>query len=105
MKKLFIAISMLLLSLHGISQVTNNAISFERNGRLSLGALQDININSGITIQLWINPKAWIPGANIMKWGESFTIQLGTPGKLLAKTGGDNLVFTDSSLQSGNWSH
>ena len=105
MKKLFIAIFMLLLSLHGISQVTNNAISFERNGRLSLGSLQDININSGITIQLWINPKAWIPGASIMKWGESFTIQLGAPGKLIAKTGDNNLVFTDNSLQSGNWSH
>ena len=51
MKKYIIALILFFVSLCGIAQVTNNAISFERNGRLSLGVLQNNTAATGVTLQ------------------------------------------------------
>ena len=96
---------MLLASLCSTAQVTNNAISFQRNGRVSLGVLPSDIADSGTTLQLWMNPQHWIPGANIVTWGESLNIQLGTPGQITIKCGDETMTFTDSNLATGNWSH
>ena len=96
---------MLLASLCSTAQVTNNALSLERNGRVSLGVLPNDIADSGTTLQLWMNPQHWIPGANIVTWGESLNIQLGTPGQITIKCGNETMTFTDSNLATGNWSH
>ena len=96
---------MLLASLCSTAQVTNNALSLERNGRVSLGVLPNDIADSGTTLQLWINPQHWIPGANIVTWGESLNLQLGKPGELVVKSCDDTLSFTSSNLATGNWSH
>ena len=104
MKRYAIAILMLLASIGTTAQVTNNAISFERNGRVSLGTPH----NSGAsvaTLQLWMNPQHWIPGANIIAWGNSLNMQLGAPGELVIKSNDDTLTFSDANLATGNWSH
>ena len=95
---------MLLASLYSTAQVTNNAISFQRNGRVSLGIINNTTA-SGITLQLWMNPQHWIPGANIVTWGNNLNIQLGKAGELVIRCCDDTLSFTDSNLASGNWSH
>ena len=95
---------MLLASLYSTAQVTNNAISFQRNGRVSLGVINNTTA-SGITLQLWMNPQHWIPGANIVTWGNNLNIQLGKAGELVIRCCDDTLSFTDSNLASGNWSH
>ena len=105
MKRYTIALILLFMSLCSTAQVTNNAISLERNGRVSLGTLQDITADDGITLQLWLNPQHWIPGANIATWGNSLNIQLGNPGVLVIKSGDDSMTFSDANLSSGNWAH
>ena len=105
MKRYAIALVMLIASLCTTAQVTNNAISFQRNGRVSLGVIENDATASGTTLQLWMNPQHWIPGANILTWGESLNIQLGAPGKLVIKSCDETLSFTDSNLATGNWSH
>ena len=105
MKRYAIAIVLFLASLCSTAQVTNNALSLERNARVSLGTLPNDITNTGTTLQLWMNPQHWIPGANIVTWGESLNIQLGTPGQIIIKCGDKTMTFTDSNLATGNWSH
>ena len=102
MKKYTIAFIISLISLCSTAQVTNNAISLERNGRVSLGT---VTTTSSTTLQLWMNPQHWIPEANIVTWGNSLNIQLGTPGELVIKSNDDTLSFTDVNLTTGNWAH
>ena len=103
MKRYAIALMLLIVSLCSTAQVTNNAISLERNGRVSLGIID--NGTATTTLQLWMNPQHWIPGANIVTWGENLNIQLGTPGQIRIKCGDETMSFTDANLATGNWSH
>ncbi len=102
MKKYTIAFIISLITLCSTAQVTNNAISLERNGRVSLGVIET---TSGTTLQLWMNPQHWIPGANILTWGNNLNIQLGKPGELVIKSNDDTFSFTDTNLTTGNWAH
>ena len=105
MKKLYFTLLFFVTSLYCTAQVTNSAISLERNGRISLGTLQDDTALDGTTLQLWMNPQHWIPGANVVTWGNNLNIQLGTPGQLVIKSAEESITFTDSNLASGNWTH
>ena len=105
MKKLYFTLLFFVTSLYCTAQVTNSAISLERNGRISLGTLQDDTALDGTTLQLWMNPQHWIPGANVVTWGNSLNIQLGNPGQLVIKSAEESITFTDSNLASGNWAH
>ena len=105
MKRYTIAITLFIISLCSTAQVTNRALSFERNGRVSLGTPQNGITNTGITLQLWMNPQHWIPGANVVTWGNSLNIQLDNPGQLVVKSCEESFTFTDSNLSSGNWTH
>ena len=87
------------------AQVTNNAISFERNGRVSLGILQNSDTDKGVTLQLWMNPLHWIPGANILTWGNELNIQLGTAGQIVIERADEHITINDTNLSSGNWAH
>ena len=105
MKKHFVALILLFAALYSTAQVTNNAMNFERNGRVSLGILHNRATATGTTLQLWLNPQHWIPGANIITWGNSLNIQLGAPEQLIIKTADDNLTFSNTNISSGNWAH
>lgn len=105
MKKYSIAFILFLISLCSTAQVTNNAISLERNGRVSLGMIEYDAASSGTTLQLWMSPQHWIPGANIVTWGNSLNIQLGATGELVIKSNGNTLTFSDANLTTGNWAH
>lgn len=105
MKRYSIAFVLLLTSLCITAQVTNNAIDFDRNGRLSLGVIDNNTATSGTTLQLWMSPYHWIPGANIASWGSDLNMQLGTLGEIVIKSNGDTLSFTDANLTTGNWAH
>ena len=85
MKRDAIAIVLFFISLCSMAQVTNRALSFERNGRVSLGTLPTETASEGMTLQLWMNPQHWIPGANIVTWGDNLNIQLGTLGETMIK--------------------
>ena len=105
MKRHFVALILFFATLYSTAQVTNNAVNFERNGRVSLGILQNSPTASGTTMQLWFKPQHWIPGANIVTWGNSLNVQLGAPGQLIINSTDDKLTFSDTNLASGNWAH
>lgn len=105
MKRYAIALLLLFVSLCGTAQVTNNAIRLQRNGRVSLGIIKSDAAASGTTLQLWMNPQHWIPGANIAAWGNSLNIQLGATGELVIKSNDDTITFSDANLTTGNWTH
>ena len=105
MKRYAITAVVFLASLCCSAQVTNKAMNFEQNGRVSLGTLPDATLNEGVTLQFWMNPQHWIPGANVVTWGESLNIQLGTLGQVKVKCSNETISFTDSNLSSGNWAH
>ena len=105
MKRTYIALLLSLATLCSMAQVTNNAISFERNGRVSLGTFENISEETGTTLQLWMNPQHWIPGAEIVTWGDRLGIQLGAPGQLVVKCSDDSHTFSSTSLSSGTWTH
>lgn len=87
MKKFIFALIGLFLSLGSPAQVKNNAIGFERNGRLSLGVIDGMDSAQGATLQFWMNPKHWIPGANVVDWGETLNVALGMPGEIVVTSG------------------
>ena len=105
MKRFSIAFLLFVMSLYGVAQVTNSAVNFDGNGRLSLGIIQSDRINSNLTLQLWVNPQSWIPGANLLSWGDNLNLQLGSLGQLVIKSFDDSFTFTDANLSSGSWVH
>ena len=105
MKKFIFALIGLFLSLGSPAQVKNNAIVFERNGRLSLGVIDGMDSAQGATLQFWMNPKHWIPGANVVDWGETLNVALGMPGEIVVTSGTGSVLFCDANLAAGNWSH
>ena len=105
MKKLYVALLCLFLSAGVVAQVTNNALAFERNGRLSLGTFGETDASSGVTLQLWMNPGQWIPGANVVEWGDCLRVRLAAFGELSVEVGPDEYLFKDAALLSGNWVH
>ena len=105
MKRTYIVLLLCLATLCCMAQVTNNAISFERNGRVSLGTIETNTESTGTTLQMWINPQHWIPGANIATWGDRLDIQLGAPGKLVISCADESHTFSSTELSSGTWAH
>ena len=105
MKRYAITALLFLASLCCTAQVANRAISFEQNGRVSLGILPNGISNEGVTLQFWMSPRHWIPGANVVTWGESLNIQLGALGQMKVKCSDATVTFTDSNMASGNWAH
>lgn len=106
MKRLLYALILCLASLPGTAQVTNMALSFEGNGRVSLGIMPAASSTSdGTTLQFWLCPQHWIPGSNIITWGSGLNIRLGSPGQLAIQTADSSFAFSDANLSTGNWAH
>ena len=106
MKRLLYAMILCLASLPGTAQVTNMALSFEGNGRVSLGIMPAAaSTSSGTTLQFWLCPQHWIPGSNIISWGSGLNIRLGSPGQLAIQTADSSFAFSDANLSTGNWAH
>ena len=75
-------------SLCSTAQVSNNALSLERNGRVSLGVLPYDITDTGTTLQLWMNPQHWIPGAIASTNEEKITVTVDKEGKEIAVAAG-----------------
>lgn len=103
MRKFIVSMLFLLLVLPVAAQVANNAISLERNGRLSLGTIPECG--DTVTLQWWMNPQHWIPGAEIITWGENFAVKLASPSELKVQVNGETFSFKSNSLMPGNWFH
>lgn len=105
MKKFWTLFLLLMLGLPLGAQVANQAISFKRNGRVSLGVIAEVEGAQAVTMQWWMNPQQWIAGANVVAWGDGMNVQLGSLGALNVQVGAEQFAFQHSSLVPSNWSH
>ena len=100
---LFVA-ALLFTSLCCTAQVTNHALKFESNGRVSLGTLPD-GASDGTTVQFWMNPQKWFAGAHVLTWGDNLDVQLGRAGELVVTCGSKSIAFANASIKAGTWAH
>ena len=100
---LFVA-ALLFTSLCCTAQVTNHALKFESNGRVSLGTLPD-GASDGTTVQFWMNPQKWSAGAHVLTWGDNLDVQLGRAGELVVTCGSKSIAFANASIKAGTWAH
>lgn len=105
MRKLtLLVIALFLTSLCCMAQVTNHALRFESNGRVSLGTLPDGTLD-GTTVQFWMNPQKWSVGAHVLTWGDNLGVQLGHAGELVVTCGSKSIAFANASMKAGTWAH
>ena len=100
---LFVA-ALLFTSLCCTAQVTNHALKFESNGRVSLGTLPD-GASDGTTVQFWMNPQKWSAGSHVLTWGDNLDVQLGREGELVVTCGSKSIAFANASIKAGTWVH
>lgn len=105
MKKFSTTLLLSLISLFCMAQVTNQAIEFENNGRVSLGMLPDDGAAEGTTLQFWMYARHWVPGAHVLTWGNDFDVQLGLVHELVITYGSTSVTFADVNLTSVTWAH
>ena len=105
MKRQITLLLLLLTSLFGVAQVTNQAIEFAGNGRVSLGVLPDDGSADGTTVQFWMCPREWSAGAHLLTWGNDLDVLLGRAGELVITCGDKSVAFANAGLKVGVWAH
>ncbi|MCH5234547.1 MAG: hypothetical protein J1E16_04575 [Muribaculaceae bacterium] len=107
MKFLFFPISLLAL-IFGLNfnvnaQVINRALEFGPSGYVDCGYLPDMEGKDSYSIQFWMNPSKWTPGANIVSFGNSFSVKLGEPQEIIISSGEKSLKVSTPSLRPNEW--
>lgn len=87
------------------AQVDNYALKLSADGHVSFGAIPELNKQDGYTIQFWMAPSAWKPGAILCKRGDSFSVQLGAKGELLFTVGAKSVSVASPELEVNKWAH
>jgi hypothetical protein len=104
MKKIGITVAAALVAAVGLNaQVQNYALKFEANGTVDCGYMPDLNSISSYSIQFWINPTAWTPGATIVSNGD-LIVALADNNSIQFTVGSSKVVASSSDLVAGNWS-
>lgn len=85
------------------AQVTNRAIEFESTGTVDCGQLPTLRGYTSFTIQFYINPNAWTPGATILSRGDDFSAKLGNEKEIVFTVGNTSLTATSEALGTGEW--
>ncbi|WP_430809636.1 MULTISPECIES: LamG-like jellyroll fold domain-containing protein [unclassified Carboxylicivirga] len=107
MKKLMI-VCFALLSYVGVmqAQVDNYALSMPTGSGVTLNELTALSNSDSYTLQFWMNPGVWSPGATILSTGtQALRTELGTENKLLFKVGERTLTISSPALMAGKWCH
>lgn len=108
MKKVFFILIFILTANQLISaQVDNYSLKLDPTGYADAGLINEINGLESYTIQLWINPLIWTPGAAIFSRGYNdsrFDLCLGNQsGELLLRAGTKYISVASSGLATGKW--
>lgn len=85
------------------AQVTNRAILFEPTGTVDCGQVPGLNDLESYTIQFWINPTQWTPGATILSRGDKFSAKLGAEGEVVFTFGEKSVSGKSDDLKAGEW--
>lgn len=74
MNRLFCFFISLLFCLTSFAQVKNYAVAFDGNSDINFNCISELNNLSKYTVQFWMYPSEWIPGASIFKRGAGANI-------------------------------
>lgn len=105
MKKKIALLTLVIISSLGFTnaQVINRALSFTPEGTVDCGAMPLLNNLKSYSIQFWLSPDIWTPGATLMSRGDNFTVKLGEQGNIDFKIGETAVTATSSDLKSSEW--
>lgn len=81
----------------------NRALSFTPQGQLDCGAMPTLDNLDSYSVQFWINPAEWTPGAGILSRGDDFRITLGEPGTLVISTKDKSINVPSPDFKDGEW--
>ncbi len=99
------ALAMGICALQANAQVANYALSFDKAGMVNCGSMPAMAGRESYSIQLWICPETWVPGATIMSQGNSWSIAIGQEeGTIELSVGKSTLAITSSDLKCNQWS-
>lgn len=107
MRKLRIAFLLfaLFLGLSSHAQVDNYCLRFSSDeGIVNLGRLTGLKSTQNYTLQMWICPSQWTPGASLLRCGR-FSIKLGNSHSLLINDGDEHLFVNSNLLDTNLWTH
>lgn len=107
--KHFFALLIVLISTSIHAQVDNYSLSLTGNGYVNAGRIDELNQADIYTLQCWIFPTSWTPGAAIISRGtgdQELSLRLGAnTGKLLFTIGNQSIQLTAAAVSTSQWSH
>ncbi|MDD4199104.1 MAG: glycosyl hydrolase family 18 protein [Paludibacter sp.] len=108
MKKVFFILTLVLTANQWIvAQVDNYSLKLTASGFIEAGCVNEINSLESYTIQAWINPSIWTPGAAIFTRGNNdsrFDLCLGNQsGEIVLHAGTQFASVSSSGLAAGKW--
>lgn len=107
MKKLIlIACALCAGSFAEVSAVaTNYALRLEEGSTVDCGIMPRLGGATSYTLQFWMNPDSWTPGATILTLGNAGEVRLGdAEGSVVIEIGGTESRLSSTDLAAGVWS-
>ncbi len=85
------------------AQVNNYALQLAPQSSVDCGVMPGLDGLTSYTVQFWINPETWTPGASVFTRGDSFTATLGNTGTLNLSVGASTLALSSGDIKAGDW--
>ena len=108
MNRLFCFFISLLFCLTSFAQVKNYAVAFDGNSDIKFNCISELNNLSKYTVQFWMYPSEWTPGASIFKRGagaDIFEACLGpAEGTIVFHIGNQNIQLQSDHFSVSAWS-
>ncbi len=108
MNRLFYFFISLFFCLTSFAQVKNYAVAFDGNSDINFNNIPELNNLSKYTIQFWMYPSEWVPGASIFKRGTGtslFEACLGPEeGTITFHIGNQNIQLQSDKFTVATWS-
>lgn len=85
------------------AQVVNRALEFSGTGYVDCGYLTDMEGKDSYSLQFWMDPLQWSPGASLISYGDGFSVKLGSSGEIVISSGDKSLKVSSPSLKPDEW--
>lgn len=100
---ILLALALEACSLGASAVPVNYALSLTPQGHVECGRVEALEGLTSYTIQLWLNPSQWTPGAQVLSIGSQSTLKLGQTGSLDFNVGATSLTIASADLAAGKW--
>ncbi len=105
--KHILSLLLIFFSIGAAAQVDNYSLSLNGNGYVNAGLVTELNQAGSYTLQCWIHPDSWTPGAAIFSRGtanEELSLRLGdSTCNMLFTCGSQSVPFSDAAIAPGQW--